>query len=622
VPANEYAAVKRTLPALIGATGIVYGDIGTSPIYAFDLSVKATGSHAAWAIFGVLSLIFWALLISVTLKYVVVMMRADNEGEGGILALLALAQRRLVPAARSSRLLIGLALAGTALFFCDALITPAISVLSAVEGLELVDPALEHATVPVTLGVLTALFMIQRRGTERVARLFGPVMVTWFVVLAMSGAAAIAHHPQVLAAVDPRYGIALLVQQPGVALAILGAVFLALTGGEALYADMGHFGKTPVRLAWFFLVWPALLLNYYGQGALMLSVGNVAHPLYVLVPSVTLPFMLALATAATVIASQAVISGAFSVARQAVQLDLLPRMRVLQTSALELGQIYVPVINGMLFIAVTAFVVGFGSSDALANAYGVAVVGTMIVTTVLGAFVATKQWSWPNWTVATVFGVFLITDCVFLAGNLTKINHGGWIPLTLGTILFGVFSTWRNGRTHLRAALSRMALPRSELGRLLKDVPRVRGTGVFLASDPDIVPSALIRNLEHNHIAHERILVLNIEITRTPRQDPTDRIRVEELLPGLWAVTAIFGFMETPAIGEALKACRVRGLRVFIEDCSFFVGQHVVRARPRPGLPGIERRMFARMQRRSTQAAEFFRMPSRGVVILTTAVEV
>jgi KUP system potassium uptake protein len=615
--------VKRTLPALIGATGIVYGDIGTSPIYAFDLSLKATGSHAAWAILGVLSLIFWALLISVTLKYVVVMMRADNEGEGGILALLALAQRRLVPAARSSQLLIGLALVGTALFFCDALITPAISVLSAVEGLELVDPALVHATVPITVGVLTVLFAIQRRGTERVARLFGPVMVLWFVMLAASGAASIAQHPGVLAAVDPRYGIALLVHQPAVALAILGAVFLALTGGEALYADMGHFGKTPVRIAWFFLVWPALLLNYYGQGALMLAAGKpVAHSLYLLVPSGMLPFMLALATAATVIASQAVISGAFSVARQAVQLDLLPRMRVLQTSALELGQIYVPVINGLLFIAVTAFVIGFGSSDALANAYGVAVVGTMIVTTILGAFVAMKQWSWPKWTVATLFGLFLVTDCVFLTGNLTKINHGGWIPLTLGTILFGVFSTWRNGRMHLRAALSRMALPRSDLKRLLEGVQRVPGTGVFLASDAGIVPSALIRNLEHNHVAHQRILVLNIEITRTPRQDPADRVRVEELLPGLWAVTASFGFMETPAVGDALKACRVRGLRVFIEDCSFFVGQHVVRARPRPGLPGIERRLFARMQRRSTQAAEFFRMPSRGLVILTTAVEV
>jgi KUP system potassium uptake protein len=615
--------VKRTLPALIGATGIVYGDIGTSPIYAFDLSLKATGSHAAWAILGVLSLIFWALLISVTLKYVVVMMRADNEGEGGILALLALAQRRLVPAARSSQLLIGLALVGTALFFCDALITPAISVLSAVEGLELIDPALVHTTVPITVGVLTVLFAIQRRGTEHVARLFGPVMVLWFVMLAASGAASIAQHPGVLAAVDPRYGIALLVHQPAVALAILGAVFLALTGGEALYADMGHFGKTPVRIAWFFLVWPALLLNYYGQGALMLVAGKpVAHSLYVLVPSGMLPFMLALATAATVIASQAVISGAFSVARQAVQLDLLPRMRVLQTSALELGQIYVPVINGLLFIAVTAFVIGFGSSDALANAYGVAVVGTMIVTTILGAFVAMKQWSWPKWTVATLFGLFLVTDCVFLTGNLTKINHGGWIPLTLGTILFGVFSTWRNGRMHLRAALSRMALPRSDLKRLLEGVQRVPGTGVFLASDAGIVPSALIRNLEHNHVAHQRILVLNIEITRTPRQDPADRVRVEELLPGLWAVTASFGFMETPAVGDALKACRVRGLRVFIEDCSFFVGQHVVRARPRPGLPGIERRLFARMQRRSTQAAEFFRMPSRGLVILTTAVEV
>jgi len=295
---------------------------------------------------------------------------------------------------------------------------------------------------------------------------------------------------------------------------------------------------------------------------------------------------------------------------------------VLQTSALELGQIYVPVINGLLFIAVMAFVIGFGSSDALANAYGVAVVGTMIVTTVLGAFVAMKQWSWPPWTVVTLFGLLLMMDCVFMAGNLTKIDHGGWIPLTLGAILFGVFSTWRNGRMHLRAALSRMALPRSDLGKLLKDVYRVPGTGVFLASDAGIVPSALIRNLEHNHVAHERILVLNIEITRAPRQDPADRVRIEEVLPKVYAVTAIFGFMETPAVGDALKACRTRGLRVFVEDCSFFVGQHVVRARPRLGLPGIERRMFARMQRRSTQAAEFFRMPSRGLVILTTAVEV
>jgi len=617
--------VKRstTLSALIGVTGIVYGDIGTSPIYAFELSLKATGSHESAAILGVLSLIFWALAISVTLKYVVVMMRADNDGEGGILALLALAQRRLVPAARGSRVLIGLALAGTALFFCDALITPAVSVLSAVEGLELVNPSLAKTTVPITLGVLAALFAFQRRGTERVARLFGPIMILWFVVLAISGAASIAAHPQVLVAIDPRYGAALLLHRPEVALAILGSVFLALTGGEALYADMGHFGAMPVRIAWFFLVWPALLLNYYGQGALVMGANKfIEHPLYVLVPSATLPFMLLLATAATVIASQAVISGAFSVARQAVQLDLLPRMRVLQTSALELGQIYVPVINGLLFIAVLAFVIGFGSSDALANAYGVAVVGTMIVTTVLGAYVAMKQWSWPPWTVVALFGLLLVTDCVFMVGNLTKIDHGGWIPLTLGAVLFGVFSIWRNGRMHLRAALSRIALPRSDLSKLLKDVHRVPGTGVFLASDADIVPSALIRNLEHNHVAHERILVLNIEITRSPRQDPADRVRIEEVLPKVYAVTAIFGFMETPAVGDALKACRTRGLRVFVEDCSFFVGQHVVRARPRLGLPGIERRTFARMQRRSTQAAEFFRMPSRGLVILTTEVEV
>jgi KUP system potassium uptake protein len=617
-------AVRRTsLAAVIGVTGIVFGDIGTSPIYAFELSMKATGSHGPEAVFGVLSLIFWALAISVTLKYVVVMMRADNDGEGGILALLALAQRQLVPAARLSRVLVGLALAGTALFFCDALITPAVSVLSAIEGLELINPDLQHTTVPITLIVLAILFAMQRRGTEHVARLFGPVMILWFLVLAISGAAAIAVHPEVVVAVDPRYGIALLVHSPGVALAILGSVFLALTGGEALYADMGHFGAKPVRIAWFALVLPALLLNYYGQGARALGANNfIEHPLYLLVPSSMLPFMLILCTAATVIASQAVISGAFSIARQAMQLDLLPRMRVLQTSALELGQIYVPVVNGLLAVAVMCFVVGFGSSDALANAYGVAVVGTMIVTTVLGSFVAMKQWGWPPWTVVALFGVLIAMDAIFMVGNLTKIDHGGWIPLTLGAVLFGVFSIWRNGRTHLRAALARMAVPRAALPKLLKDVYRVQGTGVFLASDSDIVPSALIRNLEHNHVAHERILILNIEITRTPRQDPSDRVRIQELMPNVYAITAIFGFMETPAVGDALKTCRTRGLRVFAEDSSFFVGQHVVRARPRPGLPGIQRKLFARMQRRSTQAAEFFRMPARGLVILTTDVEV
>lgn len=614
---------RLALPAVVGALGIVYGDIGTSPLYAFEESLKAAGGYEPGTILGVLSLIFWALAISVTLKYVVVMMRADNEGEGGILALLALAQRRLAAAGRGPQLLIGCALAGTALFFCDALITPAISVLSAVEGMELLNPQFEHAVIPVTLLVLAALFLIQRHGTASVGRLFGPIMVLWFVAIGVSGAVAIARHPEVLVALDPRHGVDLLTRHSGVAFAILGAVFLAVTGGEALYADMGHFGKAPVRVAWFALVWPALLLNYYGQGALLIGAGRlVEHPLYSMVPVEFLPWMLVLATAATVIASQAVISGAFSVARQAVQLDLLPRMKVLQTSALEQGQIYVPVINALLFVAVVVFVLGFGSSAALSNAYGAAVIGTMLVTTLLGAYVAATQWSWPKWSIAAVFGLMLATDSVFLAGNLTKLHTGGWIPLALATMLFGVFSTWRIGRLQLRAALAKLAVPLAQLPKLIVGAQRVQGTSVFLASDPQIVPSALIRNLEHNHVVHDRMIVLNVDIVRTPRQDPAHRVTVKEILPEVYAVTGHFGFMETPDIGEALRACRKRGPCVFVEDCSFFVGQHVVRARPLPGWRGLQRRLFARMQKRSTQAAEFFRMPARGIVILTTPVEV
>ena len=614
---------RWSLPAIVGATGIVYGDIGTSPLYAFQTALDAIGSFEPRAILGVLSLIFWSLLLSVTLKYVTVMMRADNDGEGGILALFALAQRKLVVGSSWSKAVIGLALAGTAFFFCDALITPAISVLSAVEGLEVLDPDFSRGVVPVTLVVLAMLFLIQKRGSAHVGRLFGPVMIAWFLVIAITGLVAIVRHPTVLAAMDPRYGIWLLVSHSTIALAIIGAVFLALTGGEALYADMGHFGKAPVRIAWFALVWPSLVLNYFGQGALLLERGKlVPESLYALVPASLLPWMVLLATAATVIASQAVISGAFSVARQAVQLDLLPRIRVLQTSALEQAQIYVPMVNMLLFLAVVAFVVGFGSSSALSGAYGAAVVGTMFITDILGAFVAVTQWQWSRWSVAAVFVPLTAMDSVFVAGNMTKVSTGGWIPLTLGALLFFVFWTWRSGRLELRAALAKMAVPKQDLAKVIDGAQRVPGTGVFLASDRDLVPSALIRNIEHNRVVHERVIILNIEIAHTPRQDPVRRVEIEEILPGVYEITARFGFMETPDVSQALKSCRTRGLRVFSEDSSFFVGRHMVRARPLPGWKGLQRRLFARMQSHSTQAAEFFRMPFRGVIVLNTAVEI
>jgi KUP system potassium uptake protein len=378
-----------------------------------------------------------------------------------------------------------------------------------------------------------------------------------------------------------------------------------------------------VRIAWFALVGPALVINYFGQGALLLEMGKPAeHLLYHLVPAPMLPWLVVLATMATVIASQATISGAFSMARQAVQLDLLPRLRVLQTSAVEQGQIYVPIVNWLVFPAVILFVVGFGSSDALGGAYGAAVVGTMVVTTILGAFVAATQWNWPKWQVAALFGLMLVTDLAFVAGNMTKVPAGGWIPLTLAGALYLVFMTWRGGRIELRAALAKLAVPRAELTKLVAGVHRVPGTGVFLASNASLVPSALIRNIEHNAVVHQRVIILNVEIADTPRQDPARRLKVEEVAPGVHYITARFGFMETPDVAEALKACRARGLRVFTEDSSFFVGRHVVRARPLPGLRGVQRRLFARMQQYSTQAAEFFRMPFRDVVILNTAVEI
>jgi KUP system potassium uptake protein len=614
---------RLSVSAIVGATGIVYGDIGTSPLYTLDTALGAAGTFNRESVLGVLSLIFWALMISVTLKYLVVIMRADNQGEGGILALFALAQRRLITGSRWSKVAVGLAVAGTAFFFCDALITPAISVLGAVEGLEVLDPDFQRFVIPVTIGVIIALFAYQHRGTARVARLFGPIMVLWFIVIAVIGAIPLIRNPGVLEALNPMQGLALLFHRPQVALAIIGAVFLAITGGEALYADMGHFGKQPVRAAWFALVGPALVINYFGQGAMLLELGHpIAHPLYHLVSAQVLPWMVILATFAAVIASQATISGAFSMARQAVHLDLLPRLRVLQTSAQEQGQIYVPIVNWVVFPAVVLFVVGFGSSDALGGAYGAAVVGTMVVTTILGAFVAATQWNWPKWQVAGLFGLMLVTDLAFVAGNLTKVPNGGWIPLSLGGVLCLIFMTWRNGRLELRAALSKMAVPRSELGKLVAGVHRVPGTGVFLASNGNLVPSALIRNIEHNCVVHQRVIILNVEIADTPRQDPVRRLRIEEPVPGVHFITARFGFMETPDVAEALKACRARGLRVFTEDSSFFVGRHVVRARPLPGLRGLQRRLFARMQQYSTQAAEFFRMPFRDVVILNTAVEI
>ena len=614
---------KALAPGVVGALGIVYGDIGTSPLYAFKETLAAAGGSAGQVaeILGVLSLLFWSLLVLVTLKYIVLLLRADNAGEGGILSLVALLQQKLGQTSPWARRVVALGVLGTALFYCDALITPAISVLSAVEGLELLNPDLHRYIIPVTLGILLGLFAAQRRGTARIGRMFGPVMLLWFATLGVLGTVQILKAPSVLAAVDPRHGMALLATHPLLALAILGATFLTVTGGEALYADMGHFGKRPVRIAWFALVWPALLLNYFGQGALLLQAGApVSQPFFALIPAALLPGLIILATAATIIASQATISGAFSVTRQAVQLDLLPRLMIHQTSAHERGQIYVPSANIFMLVCVILFVLGFGSSSALSAAYGASVVGTMLLTTLLGAAVAAVHWQWAAWRVAAVFGAFLLVDLAFVLGNATKIPNGGWVPLLLALVMYLFFISWRDGRTSLRAELSRRAVPLAKLPALLEAATPVPGAAVFLVSNSGFVPTAMLRNLEHNRVRHAQNILLNLEIVRTPRYSGP-RSWFEQVMPGVIAVHARFGFMETPDVTEALRSARQRGLQLSTDGVTYFLGWHLVRARPRSGLAGLKYRLFAYMQRRSAQAAEFFRMPTDGVIVLATDIE-
>jgi KUP system potassium uptake protein len=614
----------RTLSAAtLGALGVVYGDIGTSPLYALrEATAVAGGATDANAMLGVLSLIFWSLLVIITLKYIVVILRMDNEGEGGVLSLVSLVENKLPANGKAAKRLVLLAVLGTAFFYCDALITPAISVLGAVEGLAIVDPGMQRLVVPVTLGILVALFAMQRRGTERIGRLFGPIMVVWFVSIGLLGLREILRTPDILMALDPAYAFAVLLGHPGLALVILGAVFLVLTGGEALYIDMGHFGRKPVRLAWFLIVWPGLLLNYFGQGALLLrSPGATVNPFFEMASPAALPFLIAIATAAAIIASQATISGAFSVTRQCVQLDLLPRVEILQTSADVHGQIYVPATNMFMFLATCAFVVIFQGSSALSGAYGAAVNGTMVITTLLGAIAARAAWKWPVWRVIAVFGLFGVVDLAFVLGNATKIPSGGWIPLVLSAGMFAVFVTWRDGRALLRAELQRRAVPLSELPGLLAGATRVPGTAVFLVSHQGFVPTAMLRNLEHNRVCHEKIVILNLDIQRTPRQDVVSRSYPEEIFPGVHLVHARFGFMETPDVAVALAGAHRKGLRVD-EDCTFFLGWHLVRARARRGTADMKMRMFAWMQRRSAQAVEFFRMPTRRVVVLATEVEI
>jgi KUP system potassium uptake protein len=604
---------------LMAVLGIVYGDIGTSPLYAFKASLQLFDPTQTTQveIMGVLSLIFWSLIIIVTVKYVGLVMRADNRGEGGILALMALAQRVSVSASTKSALaLVGIA--GACLFFGDGVITPAISVLSAVEGLEVSAPQLKFYVLPISIAVIVALFAMQYQGTGRVGRVFGPVMVVWFAIIGVTGLIEIVHHPFVLMAVSPQYAVALCLQYKGLAFFVLGAVVLCVTGAEALYADMGHFGARPIRITWLFFVLPCLIMNYFGQGALMIrDPAAIQNPFFLLGPEwLRLPMVL-LATVATVIASQAVISGAFSMSRQCMQLGFLPRLTVRHTSTMEEGQIYVPQVNIALAIGVVVLVLAFKTSDNLASAYGIAVTGTFLCTAILAMVVFRRQFHWSRFAAISVFGTLFLIDTVFFAANTVKIIEGGWVPLVLGMALIGMMTSWKRGRDVLLSRWKQSSMPIAPfLARLPQSrIIRVPGLAVFMTSNPDFVPTSLLHNLKHNKVLHENVLFVTVENEDVPEVSAQRRSEVADLAPGIHRVVLRYGFMESPNIPRELENLTDK-LGVRVSQASYFLGREVLVPGMAPKLPWWRRALFLLMARNAVPATEFFRIPSDRVVEL------
>ncbi|AYH42213.1 potassium transporter Kup [Azoarcus sp. DN11] len=622
-PATEHRAGLAGLA--VAAIGVVYGDIGTSPLYT--LKEVFNGHHAVPVtpanVYGVLSLVFWALMLVVSAKYVVFITRADNRGEGGIMALISLALR-VVPDGRKAWVLSSLGVFGAALFYGDGMITPAISVLSAVEGLEVATPAFEPYVLPIALIVLVGLFMMQRHGTSRVGAIFGPVMVCWFLVLAALGISGIRLHPEILGALNPGWAIRFLADNPLLGWLGLGAVVLAITGGEALYADMGHFGRKPIKLAWFTIVFPALYLNYLGQGALILDhPDNVRNPFYLLVPDEFVYPMVGMATLATIIASQAVISGAYSLTRQAMQLGYAPRMRTIFTSAREMGQIYVPSINWMLLGAVIALVVGFRSSSALASAYGIAVTMTMMIDTVLAFVVVRPLWGWGRLKAGLFLAVFLSVDIAFFSATTVKIVAGGWFPLLIGATIFTFLTTWKRGRSMLNNRVRNDTIP---LGLFIQSMftsppPRVAGTAVFLTTWLDGVPRALLHNLLHNKVLHERVVLLKVNTADVPHVQERDRVEIEEIDYGFYRVRLTFGFMDDPDIPAELARCDEKGMRFETMETSFFLGRETIVRRMGSGMAIWRERLFIVMFRNAGSAADYFHLPPNRVVELGTQVE-
>jgi KUP system potassium uptake protein len=615
----------------VTALGVVFGDIGTSPLYAF----KECLNHgtATTDVFGVISLILWSLILLVSVKYVGFILKADNEGEGGILALLALAfpNRNAPNRGKTVALMTIFGLFGAALLYGDGVITPAISVLSAVEGLDLISPLFGKFIVPLTIVILIGLFSVQRRGTETVGGIFGIVMTVWFLSLATMGIANIIRQPVILASFNPLMGLGYLVHHRGTAIAVLGSVFLSVTGGEALYADMGHFGRRPIRLAWNSFVLPALTLNYLGQGALILSNPKAAeNPFYLMAPGWALWPLVIIATAATIIASQALISGAFSLTMQGIQMGYIPRMRVLHTSDEASGQIYIPQVNLALAVACISLVIGFQSSSALASAYGIAVTLTMLTTTALFYFATRRVWHWGKLPALALCTVFATVEITFFSSNALKVFHGGWLPLLIGAVLFYAMTTWKKGRECIREQFKH-AMPLSEFlasinlsGLLSSNLSpyRVKGTAVFLSNSPTGTPNALLQNLKHNHVIHERNIVLTIATDRVPYRDPETRLEIEPMECSFFRIVAHFGFMEFPTIAEVVAAAALKKFEIDLEKTTFFLGRESLTQVQGKGLSRLSKSVFSIMSRNAEDAADFFRMPSNRTIEIGLPVEI
>jgi KUP system potassium uptake protein len=608
----------------LGSIGVVYGDIGTSPLYALRESLAHTHNVGTPDdnVLGVVSLLIWALFLIVTVKYVAFLMRADNRGEGGTLALMALAQGAL---GRRSGVVLALGIVGASLFTGDAIITPAISVLSAVEGLKLVTPLFEPYVLPITFVILVTLFMVQSHGTGRVAGFFGPIMMVWFLSLALMGLSHIGDAPRILYAFNPVHGVRFLFSHGMLSFVVMGSVFLAVTGAEALYADMGHFGRRPIQLAWTFFVLPALILNYLGQGALLLNTpGAIENPFFLLAPDWALLPLVLLATLATVIASQATITGAFSLARQAIQLGLLPRLEIQHTSDKLEGQIFIPRVNRTLLVGVLLLVAMFKTSSSLASAYGIAVTASMVVDSLLAFVVVWRLWKWPLWGVVAAMGTFLTIEMAFFSANLLKLFEGGWVPVLVGASVVLMMWTWLRGSGFLSTKTHRDSIPMRDLIRMLeKSKPtRVNGTAVFLTSDPEVAPSALMHNLKHNKVLHERVFIVSVKTEETPRVSTQSRYEIEQLSDDFTRITLHYGFMESPRVPAALANLRKAGLKFDIMTTSFFLGRRTIKASPNSGMPLWQDKLFIALSRQSANATDFFSIPSDRVVELGAQVTV